>query len=285
MTSQTVQPSLLQAVILAARPKTLPVSMAPVVAGSGIAFYTGFFSALPALAALLGALCLQIGANLANDVYDYQKGADTHERLGPLRVTQAGLLTPRQVLAGMWFFFGLAALLGVYLALHSGWLVVVIGLLSIAGAILYTAGPFPLGYNGLGESFVFLFFGLAAVCGTVYVQGGEIGPLAFWSAFPVGLLAASVLTVNNLRDIETDRVSGKHTLAVLFGRQATRRLFATEVGVAYLLPGILVLVGIAPVWVMLAWVSLPLTISLGRMVFSLTGRPLNQALAKTGQLV
>jgi 1,4-dihydroxy-2-naphthoate octaprenyltransferase len=284
MTDQTARPSLLQAIILAARPKTLPVSVAPVVIGIGVAMYAGVFEFLPALAALLGAVCLQIGANYANDVYDFQSGADNQERLGPLRVTQAGLLTPRQVFTGMWCFFGLAALLGLYLALHAGWLVVIIGLLSIAGAILYTAGPFPLGYNGLGELFVFLFFGLAAVCGTVYVQGGAISPLALGSAVSIGLLAASVLTVNNLRDIDTDRVSGKHTLAVSFGREATRWFFAAQVGVAYLIPVGLVLAGIAPAWVLLAWGSLILAIPLGRMVFTLTGRPLNLALAKTGQL-
>lgn len=278
------RPGLLQTLVLAARPKTLPIAIGPVVAASGVAWYAHVFDLLPALAALLGALCLQIGANYANDVYDYQKGADTHQRLGPLRVTQAGLLTPGQVLRGMWFFFGIATVAGVYLVFHAGWIIGLLGLLAIAGAILYTGGPFPLGYNGLGELFVFLFFGLAAVWGTYFVQAGEITRLAFWTAIPCGLLAASVLTVNNLRDIETDRASGKHTLAAMLGRPATRWFFAGQLGVAYLFPLGFTISGIAPAWVLLSWISLVRAIPLLKMVFTQTGRPLNQALAQTGQL-
>src|SRR5512133_3920193 len=207
------QPGPLQVWTMASRPRTLPAAAAPVIAASAAAFASGHFDPLPALAALLGALLLQIGANFANDVFDYQKGADTAERMGPLRVTAAGLLSPRQVKAGMWVVFGLAALCGLYLALHAGWVVVIIGLLSIVTAIAYTGGPYPLGYHGLGEVAVFLFFGLAAVCGTYYVQALRLDPVAVWTAIPMGLLIVAILVVNNLRDVDTDRATGKMTLA------------------------------------------------------------------------
>jgi 1,4-dihydroxy-2-naphthoate octaprenyltransferase len=169
-----------QAWILAARPKTLPAAAAPVVVGTAVALSEGVFSPGPALAALLGALLIQIATNFANDVFDYKKGADTGQRLGPLRVTQAGLLTPAQVMAGMWLTFGLAVLVGVYLVWVGGWPIVVIGLLSILSGMAYTGGPFPLGYNGLGDLFVFIFFGLVAVGGTYYVQALTLSPAAIW---------------------------------------------------------------------------------------------------------
>ncbi len=215
----------LQIWMLASRPKTLPAAAAPVIVGSAAAFYEGAFHPGPALAALFGALLLQIGANLANDVFDFHRGADTAERLGPTRVTQAGLLSPRQVLVGMWICFGLAAILGVYLTLVAGWPVIVIGLTSIVAAIAYTGGPFPLGYYGLGDAAVFLFFGLAAVCGSYYVQALKLDWLAFWSALPMGFLITAILVVNNLRDIETDRAAGKRTLAVRFGAGGARKEF------------------------------------------------------------
>ncbi len=174
METTPAAPGVFQIWLMASRPRTLPAAAAPVIAGSAAAFSTGHFDLLPALAALFGALLLQIGANYANDVFDYHKGADTAGRVGPVRVTSAGLLTPGQVKAGMWVVFGLAVLCGLYLAIHAGWPVIAIGALSILGAIAYTGGPYPLGYHGLGELAVFLFFGLAAVCGTYYVQSLRI---------------------------------------------------------------------------------------------------------------
>ncbi len=203
--------------LLAARPKTLPAAASPAIVGSAVAFSVGKFHFGPALAALLGALLLQIGANLANDVFDFHRGADTQARLGPTRVTQAGLLTPTEVTRGMWVVFGLAAISGIYLTAVAGWLVVLIGVAAIAAAIAYTGGPFPLGYYGLGEIFVFIFFGLVAECGTVFVQAKGLSPLAWWSAVPMGLLVVNILVVNNLRDIETDRTAGKKTLSVRLG--------------------------------------------------------------------
>lgn len=269
---------------MAARPRTLPAASAPVIVGSAAAFSAGHFALLPALAALLGALLLQIAANFANDVFDFQKGADTAERMGPLRVTAAGLVTPGEVKTAMWLTFGLAALCGVYLALHAGWPVILIGVLSILTALAYTGGPFPLGYNGLGEVAVFLFFGLAAVCGTYYVQALSLSPAAWWAAVPVGLLAVAILVVNNLRDIATDRASGKHTLAARFGAEWARREYVAALAVAYLAPLGMWLSGAASAWVLLAWLSLPLAARLVRKVYRLSGRPLNQILAQTGQL-
>ena len=278
------RPTPLQIWLMAVRPRTLPAAAAPVIAGSAVAWHAGAFAWGPALAALLGALLLQIGANLANDVFDFQKGADTQDRLGPVRVTSAGLLTPGQVLIGMWVTFGLAALVGLYLAWVGGWPVVIIGVASILAAIAYTGGPFPLGYNGLGEVFVFIFFGLAAVCGTYFVQAGEVAALAWWVAVPIGLLATAIIVVNNLRDIDTDRAAGKRTLAVRLGARGAQIEYALLIALAYAIPVVMWLAGIGPAGVLLTWVSLPRAALLVRMIFSVRGKPLNAALAGTGQV-
>lgn len=270
--------------ILAARPKTLPAAAAPVIAGSAVAYYEEHFSPGPALAALAAALLLQIGANLANDVFDYHKGADTVERLGPTRVTQAGLLAPRQVMRGMWIVFGLAAMLGIYLFSVAGWPVLIIGLVSIVAAIAYTGGPFPLGYYGLGDLAVFVFFGLVAVCGTYFVQAGNVSPLSVWAAVPIGFLITAILVVNNLRDIRTDNAVGKKTLAVRLGEGGTRWEYTLLVAGAYLTSFTITLLIVASPWVLLTWLSLPLGFSLVRDIWRHSGRPLNRALARTGQL-
>lgn len=270
--------------MLAARPRTLPAAAAPVITGSAVAFWDGYFQPLPALAALLAALLLQIAANLANDVFDFKRGADTAERLGPLRVTQAGLLSPRQVLTGMWICFGLASLLGIYLVAIAGWPIVMIGLASILAAIAYTGGPFPLGYYGLGDLAVFVFFGLAAVCGTYYVQALKLSSLAIWSALPMGFLITAILVVNNLRDIETDRAAGKKTLAVRLGVQGTRWEYLLLCMGAYLTPLVLWLFDLAPIGVMMSWLSLYMAVRWVRLVWTQRGRLLNQALGGTGQL-
>jgi 1,4-dihydroxy-2-naphthoate polyprenyltransferase len=278
------RPGTLQIWWLAIRPKTLPAAAAPVVVGSAAAYLEGGFQWLPALAALAGALLLQIGANLANDVFDFHRGTDRGERLGPLRVTQAGLLKPGTVLAGMWIVFGLAALIGVYLAWIAGWAVIWIGLACILAAVAYTGGPIPFGYFGLGDLVVFIFFGPLATCGTYFVQAERVSPLAAWSSVPIGLLVTAILVVNNLRDIETDRLAGKRTLAVRVGAIWTRREYAACLAGAYLLLPIFILAGIAPVYVLLAWFSAPLAYRVLGVVFRQSGRPLNQALAGTGQL-
>lgn len=276
--------STLQIWLLATRPKTLPAAAAPVIAGTAVAVLDQQFQFGPALAALLAALLLQIGANIANDVFDFHKGADNEKRLGPLRVTQAGLLTSRQVLTGMWLTFGLAALLGGYLAWAAGWPVILIGLASIAAAIAYTGGPFPLGYHGLGDLFVFIFFGLVAVSGTYFVQAGSLSALAVWTGVPLGLLITAILVVNNLRDLETDRASGKYTLAVRLGEAGTRIEYLACLAGAYLTPLLLWIFNLAPVWGILSWISLPWALRLVQVIHTTKGRGLNKALAGTGQL-
>jgi len=276
--------NMLQVWTLAVRPRTLPAAAATAIVGSAAAFYAGNFRSGPAIACLLGALLLQIGANLANDVYDFYRGTDTSARLGPLRVTHAGLLTPRQVMAGMWVVFGLAALLGVYLYLESGWQVLLIGLACIGAAIAYSGGPLPFGYFGLGDLAVFLFFGPVAVCGTYFTQARRLDPIAVWASLPMGFLIVAILVVNNLRDIATDKATGKHTLAVRLGARGARREYTFCLVAAYLIPPVMVALGAASAWTMLAWISLPLAIRQNQMVWRMEGRPLNQALAGTGQL-
>lgn len=269
---------------LAIRPKTLPAAAGPVIVGMGLALGDGVFKFSPALAALLAALLLQIGSNLANDVYDYKKGTDTQERTGPLRVTQAGLLSPSQVIAGMFAVFALAALVGLYLIYTGGWPILVIGILAIISAIAYTAGPFPLGYKGVADFFVFAFFGPVAVCGTYYVQAGNVNAAAWWASIPPGLLVTAILVVNNLRDIETDRQAGKKSLAVRFGVKFTQAQYLLLIGLSYALPAVMWLKGIAPSAVFLAWLSLPLVIPRIKDIFTKKGSPLNATLAGTAKL-
>jgi 1,4-dihydroxy-2-naphthoate octaprenyltransferase len=239
----------------------------------------------PALAAGAGALLLQIGSNLANDVYDFEKGADTEERRGPPRAAQLGLLSPVALKGGMLVVFALATLVGVYLTWVAGPLVVAIGLASIAAAIAYTGGPWPLGYHGLGEIAVFVFFGLAAVVGTTFVQTGSTPALAWVAAIPVGGLATAILVVNNLRDIATDRIAGKRTLAVRWGAGAARAEWAIVVFGAYLMTLVAWLAFGRSIWLFLPWLSLPRAIALWRVVrTSDSGLVLNEALAQTAQL-
>jgi len=269
---------------LAIRLKTLPAAAAPVIVGTGAAIHTGHFAPLPALAALAGALLLQIGANLANDLFDFQRGADTAERLGPLRVTQAGLLTPRQVRNGTILVFALAMIVGVSLVAVGGWAIVCIGLGSIVVALAYTGGPFPLAYYGLGEVCALLFFGLAAVGGTYYVQAGRMDIVAWIAAVPIGVLAAMILMVNNLRDIETDRAAGKRTLATRLGRRGSQIEYGVLLAVVILVPVVLWVSGAATAWALLAWLSLPLALPLLRGVLRDQGRALNAVLAGTARL-
>ncbi len=274
----------LQIWILAARPKTLPAAAAPVIVGVGTALAEGVFRAGPATAALLGALLIQIGTNFANDYFDFLKGADNEARLGPTRVTQAGLLAAREVAAGMWIAFGLASLVGLYLIFQAGWPVLLIGLASILAGIAYTGGPFPFGYHGLGDFFVFVFFGPVAVVGTYFVQSGAASPAAVWSSLPIGSLATAILVVNNLRDIETDAIAGKHTLAVRLGRSGTRLEYLLLGVISYLVPLGMWLAGLAPALVLLSWLTFPLFYSLLRKVNQEEGRALNAALAGTSRL-
>ena len=274
----------LQNWFLAIRPKTLPAAAAPVIVGSALAYADNGFRFGPAFVCLLAALLLQIGSNLANDVFDYERGADQGERFGPTRVTQAGMLTPTDVKHGMLIVFGLSAVFGLYLTFVAGWPILVLGMVAILSAIAYTGGPFPLGYHGLGDLFVFVFFGLAAVGGTYYVQMLMITETVWWMAVAMGLLTVAILVVNNLRDIESDRQANKHTLAVRFGEQFTRLEYATCVFVAYIVPVALWGAGKLPLLSLLIFFTMPRSIQLVRSTHTDTGKKLNKTLAGTGQL-
>ena len=204
--------------LIAARPKTLPAAASPVLIGCALAIGDGQFALLPSLAALFAALLIQIGTNYANDYYDFVKGTDRADRLGPMRVTHAGLVTPSQMKYATAVVFGLALLLGLYLVLRCGWPILIIGLFSILFGVLYTGGPYPLGYNGLGDLFVLIFFGPVAVAGTYFVNVGAWAGVAVAAGLIPGLFSVGILTVNNLRDIDTDGAAGKRTLQVRFGR-------------------------------------------------------------------
>jgi 1,4-dihydroxy-2-naphthoate octaprenyltransferase len=230
--------SRLQAWILASRPRTLTAAVAPVLVGSGLAAGGDAFRAGPAVAALLGAILIQIGTNLANDYYDHERGGDTEARVGPIRVTQAGLISPATVRNGAFTALGMALLVGVYLVAVGGWPVVFIGLVSLACAVAYTGGPFPLAYHGLGDLFVFVFFGLVAVGGTYWVQALDFGPGALLAGAGMGALATALLVVNNLRDLDTDRQVGKRTLAVRLGRTGTKLEFILLLVVAFAAPAL-----------------------------------------------
>lgn len=268
---------------LAIRPRTLPAAASGVVMGSALAWYDASFQWLPALACLLIALLLQISSNVANDVFDFERGADTAERLGPLRVTQAGYLTPAQVKRGLAVILGVTILLGLYLASLRGWTVIWLGAAAIISAIAYTGGPFPLGYHGLGDIFVFIFFGLAAVAGTYFVQVGSVSLAAWWLSVPVGLIVTAILVVNNLRDLENDRKAGKHTMAVRLGERGAKIEYILLMAGAYLIVPVLVWTKVVPVGAFFTWFSLPIAIRTLRMVLTQKGRPLNAALAGTGQ--
>ncbi len=285
-TSATVQAGSAKAWLMASRPATLLVGAVPVAVGTAVAHAQGGLQLGPALAALLGALLIQIGTNFANDLFDHEKGADTAERVGPTRVTQAGLLSPGAVRAGMVASFGLATLSGLYLVWAAGPAVVAIGVASVAAGVLYTGGPWPLGYHGLGDLFVMIFFGFVAVCGTAFVQMGSVPMLSWAASIPVGALATAVLVVNNVRDAQTDVVAGKRTLAVRFGRNVAAGEYALLVASAYLVPAALWAAGFTGPKVLLTLLSMPLAIPMVRAVYSEPITPaFNRHLGGTARLM
>ena len=274
----------LTAWLLAVRPKTLPAAVSPVLVGTALAWSDGLFAFAPAAAAAVGALLLQILSNFANDYFDFAKGADTSERLGPTRVMAAGLLSARAMRVGMAVVAGLAVFDGIYLIVVGGWPVLAIGIASLSAALLYTGGPFPFGYHGLGDLFVFIFFGLVAVAGTYFVQAGTLSAEVLMAAVPVGALITAILVVNNLRDIETDAKAGKRTLAVLIGARKTRLQYVILLTLAYVAPFVLWLgFGGGPA-VLLPLLSLPVAAMRIRSVHRATGTALNPVLAETARL-
>jgi 1,4-dihydroxy-2-naphthoate octaprenyltransferase len=273
--------------LMAARPRTLPAAIAPVFVGSAAAYYVaedlrfGTF-----LAALVGSIFIQIGTNLANDYSDARRGADTAERLGPVRVTSSGLVAPRRVLVATWVAFGVAVLAGLYLTAEVGPEILAVGIVSILAGVSYTGGPRPYGYAGLGEVFVFLFFGLVAVNGSYYVQLEELDWMPFALSIPIGCLATAILVVNNLRDIDTDRRAGKITLAVRLGRKRTRSLYVGLLAIAFAAVPIAWLVADAPAWSLLALGAAALARRpLDAVMTRTDGEALNGALAGTGALL
>ena len=286
MSQSTAKPSGLRIWLLAARPRTLPAAVAPVLVGTALASQlANRFSLLAFLATLAGALLIQIGTNLANDYSDARRGTDTEDRLGPVRVTAGGLVPPKQVLVATYLTFGLAVAVGIYLVAISGWPLLIVGVVSIMAGVLYTGGPRPYGYAGLGEIFVFLFFGLVAVAGTYYVQTVEIAWESVELAVPVCLLASAILVVNNIRDIDTDRRANKNTLAVRLGRPATRRLFASMVVLSFPLALLPWISGSLGAGLALTLLAIPLAVPPLKAVATRTDGPaLNKTLGDTGKL-
>ncbi len=286
MTENSPTPNLTQRWFLAIRPKTLPAAVAPVLLGWSIAAQTGVFRIGAALAALAVAVLIQIATNLVNDVVDFGRGADTEQRSGPIRVTETGLLTQKQVWAGVWVTFGLAALCGIYLTWLEGWVVLVLGAASIIAGIAYTAGPFPLAYNGLGDLFVMLFFGYVCVVGTVLVVSGSVPPTAWYGATAAGALTVNILVINNIRDIDSDRQAGRKNLPIVFGRKAAEWEYGLMLALAYATPLALWVTGMAGPWTMLSWVSLPQAVKLwGVLRNGESGAALNPLLGKTAQVL
>ncbi|MEF8799768.1 MAG: 1,4-dihydroxy-2-naphthoate polyprenyltransferase [Halolamina sp.] len=297
--STSAAPSRVKVWLMAARPQTLPAAVAPVAVGTGLAVHEGMFTPLPALAALLGAVLIQIGTNFANDYYDAVQGADTPDREGFTRVTAGGLVEPASVKRAMWLTFAAAILIGTSLVAVGGVPILVIGLLSVASGIAYTGGPYPLGYHGLGDLFVFVFFGVIAVTGTFYVQAaatlasgfplgvpsGTVPMAALLASLPVAGLSTAILVVNNVRDREEDRRTGKRTLAVRFGYTASRIEYLALLALAYVVPALLLWRGFDLV-VLLPLLSLPLAARVSQTVLTETGGDaLNPALERTGKLL
>ena len=277
--------SSLQIWLIASRPRTLPAAVAPVLVGTALAWTVGPLNWIAFAAAALGSLFIQVGTNLSNDYSDARRGADTDERLGPVRVTAGGLVPPKQVLFATYASFAMAVLVGIYLIIIAGPVLLLIGAASILAGVLYTGGPRPYGYEGFGELFVFTFFGIVAVTGSYFVQRQSLEWEAFILAIPVGLLASAILVVNNVRDLETDRRAGKKTLAVRLGRANTRRLFAVMVTLAYPAALIPSLVGSLNAWPVLVVLTIPIAVALVKTVASHTDGPtLNSALARSGLL-
>ena len=299
MSAGTVGVSRTKAWLMAARPQTLPAAAAPVIVGTALAASEGLLAPLPALAALVGAALIQVGTNFANDYYDALKGADTDDREGFTRVTQSGLIPPEAVQRAMVLTFAAAILVGTYLVYVGGVPILVIGLASVAAGVAYTGGPYPFGYHGLGDLFVFVFFGLVAVTGTYYVQAAALlaEPFPLWvppgtvtvdavvASLPIAALSTCILVVNNVRDRETDARAGKRTLAVIFGSRFARAEFLALCALAYLVPPWFVLTGYG-LPVLLPLLSFPLAASLSRTVLTETGGDaLNPVLERTGKLL
>ncbi len=270
--------------ILASRPKTLLAAFVPVILGTSLAIYDGKFKPVAAIVALICSILIQVGTNFANDLYDYLAGTDRDNRLGPTRTLASGLLTVNEMKLGILTVFGAAFLFGMYLVYLGGWLILLIGVLSILAGYAYTAGPYPLAYNGLGDVFVFVFFGFIGTVGTYYVQANEITMLSIWASVPVGALITNILVVNNYRDRDEDKISGKFTLAVKLGKRFTRLQYLTFMILSYIIPFVVYFTFRRSLLIFLPLLSLPISIKLVRMIFTLEGTKLNKTLELTAKL-
>ena len=271
--------------ILPARPKTLPAAASPVILGTALSYHDGIFHSFILLMTLLGAVLIQIGANFANDVYDFEKGSDRADRLGPQRATQSGLIPPEDMKKAMWRIFALAIGVGFYLAYIGGWPIVFIGLASIAAGIAYTGGPYPLGYHGWGDVFVFIFFGLIAVPGSYYLQTGIITSTSLWLGAALGMLSTAILVVNNIRDMETDIVTGKKTLAVRWGKSFSHIEFSILVIIPFIIPLCMWWNTRYNMSLLITLFALPIAVHLIIQLISKTGRELNKVLAGTARFL
>ncbi len=269
---------------LAIRPKTLPAAVGPVALGTAVALADERFQLLPALGCFLGAMLLQIGVNLANDYFDFKNNIDSEERQGPVRVTQSGLIAPEAVKRGMIISLILAALVFMYLGFVGGIPIILVGIASVLAALTYSGGPFPLASNGLGEIFVFLFFGLVAVGGTYYIQAQQLTMQALTAAVPPGLLITAIMVVNNLRDIDTDKKAGKRTLAVMLGRYRTIMEYKIPIWLSYAVPVCMLVAGMADGFILLPFTTLPMAHALMIKVECDLGTNLNELLASTARL-
>ncbi|MGE5362947.1 MAG: 1,4-dihydroxy-2-naphthoate polyprenyltransferase [Bacteroidota bacterium] len=270
--------------ILASRPKTLPASVSPVIVGTALAVYNDAFDAIAALLAVFCALLIQIATNFTNDLYDFLAGTDTTERVGPKRALAEGWITVSEMKTAIILTFGAAFLAGLFLVYTGGFWVLVIGVLSILAGLAYTAGPYPLAYNGLGDIFVFIFFGLVATVGTYYVQAHSVASIAVVSSLPMGALITNILIVNNYRDLEDDKLAGKKTMAVLYGAAFTRFEYLFLLIVCYTVPFIIFFFYDASITVLMPLLSLPVAIRLFAMLFTHKGEQLNQTLEYSGKL-
>ncbi len=270
--------------ILASRPKTLPAAIAPVLVGTAVAIKDGKFNLIAFLIALVCSVLIQVGTNFVNDLYDFLAGSDREDRLGPGRALAAGLISVKEMKWAIFFTFITTFLLGMYLVFTGGIIVLLIGILSIFAGIAYTAGPYPLAYNGLGDIFVFLFFGFVGTVGTYFVQAYHVNAFIFLASIPVGALITNILVVNNYRDIDSDKISGKNTLAVKFGRKFTRIQYLLFMILSYAILPVVYFRFNLSLFIFIPLLSLPLSFKLIRMIFTFTGAELNNTLALTAKL-
>jgi 1,4-dihydroxy-2-naphthoate octaprenyltransferase len=270
--------------IIASRPRTLLAAFVPVMVGSAVAFNEGKLNIIFSLAALICSVLIQVGTNFTNDLYDFLNGADTVKRKGPRRVLASGLISVNEMKAAVIITFLTSFLIGLYLVYHGGFVILVIGVLSIIAGFAYTAGPYPLAYNALGDIFVFMFFGIVGTVGTYFLHTQNLSIISFISSVPVGALVTNILVVNNYRDVDEDKATGKRTLAVKFGKNFTRYQFIFLIAISFIVPLLLFVFFNASIFIFLPYLTLPIAYKAITMIYTLTGIELNKTLELTAKL-